>query len=114
MITIERIIAFITKAMAEGFIVDIGNNSIDVYNTKNNSVCSFCSFYIIINNDDYSVLIRNDGEINIKITEADYHELIVLKDRIKKYREEKALEEFNNFFKYENKPADINDLDEED
>ena len=108
MITIERIIAFIMQAMAEDLAVSVFKDQIEVWNSNKNIICSFTISQI-------DVKIRTDkGETTIEITEPDYHKLLVLKDNIKKYKEDKALEEFNNFFKEDNKPTDINNLDDEE
>ena len=108
MITIERIIAFIMQAMAEDLTISVFSDQIEVWSSDKNTVCSFT-----ISQNNVKVK-TNKGEVIVEITDPDYHKLLVLKDNIKKYREDKALDEFNNFFKEDNKPTDINNLDDEE
>ena len=108
MITIDRIFAFIIQAMAEDLNINVYNNRIKIRNLDKNV---YCIFNIL---QEEVIVKTKNGSCTVNITLPDYHKLMVIKDDIIKYRENKAVEEFNNFFKEDNKPTDINDLDDKE
>lgn len=120
---IEEIKEFIRKAMNKGFNID-GCSYISYYNGdehSNNYDFNINSEINISINSVDNVLVINTSKRNghfrtdIELTKRDCLELDALILAIEEYREDIAIEEFNNFFKDEDeKPKDINDLDEDD
>ena len=74
-------------------------------------------FYIYIFKDEINISTSKGGyvHINYSITDRDDLELRALILSIKEYNEDMAISEFNEFISdKENKPKDINDLDNDD
>lgn len=112
-ITIENVISFVVKAMANDlkvWVVGLDQDTIEIVDDESKKFCRiwFC-------NSSYILGFRTmKGEFEVQMDQPAYNKFKVLCDSIKQYTREKGVEEFNNFFKEDNKPTDINDLDEED
>ena len=111
--TINDIIAFISKAEAEKATINVEIDSIIIiFGSDENKYCD-----IILNKDDNKLHVRNNrGQFEVNLSEADMHLYEVLLDTLKVYSENNAVEEFKNFFntKEEDSKATINDLDDEE
>ena len=119
-ITINSIIEFVHNAMHHNMYV-----SKEFYDFEDSQ-----EWYFYINNGkDYirhiikktskkdSIMIKSHTGtlvLNITLSDRDILDLNTLSLDIKEYREDKALSEFNNFFSnIEEKPTNIDDLDED-
>lgn len=108
-ITIENVISFVVKAMANDLNVSADKIRIEVFDRTLERFAEF------IFDSEYTLSVRTmKGRFTVEMDEAAYHKFLILCDSVNQYVEEKGIEEFNNFFKEDNKPTDINDLDEED
>ena len=108
-IEFKDVVAFIRKAMDNG--MRVKEDLFGVYVYKENDKNSYIKFLL----GDTIIIIKNTcGEYIIKISKKEHLEFEVLIEEIKQYQQQKVLKFFNNFFKEDSKPTDINDLDDED
>ena len=108
-LTIERIIAFVTQAMAEDMRVQCNGNVIEVYNLKTDE---WCNIKLVTTN--IIKVTTKMGSFSLNVSDADVHKFQVLCDSVDSYSQEKGIDSFLNFFKEENKSIDINDLDNDE
>lgn len=110
--TINDIIAFISKAQEKKAVILNHIDEISVWNDKD----EYC--YIYIDRKLKKLDILNDrGKFKIDLSESDIHLYDVLVDTIEKYSENNAIEQFKSFFKTKEdspKEVTINDLNDED
>ena len=114
---IEEIKEFIRKAMNEGLSIYKykDEDHYDIRIIRNNSLNEM--FEITIREDHISMSTPNSGfvVIEVELSKRNKLELDAVMLSIEEYKEDVAITEFNNFFKDEDeKPKDINDLDEDD
>lgn len=107
-IEFKDVVAFIRKAMDNGMRVNGDCFRVFIY-TENNR-----SWHINFRLYEKTILIETTyGDYEISISKKEHLEFEVLIEEIKHYQQQKALEFFNNFFKEDSKPTDINDLDDD-
>ncbi len=108
MIMMNDVIAFVDKAIKYNMYIETdGECSITVIN--NDKLVNF------LLEEDYVSVKTDNGIMDFDITDKEGFQFKVLIENCVEYCEEKAFEDFNNFFKEEDsKPTDINDLDNED
>ena len=106
-ITMNDIIAFTKKAIKDNMYVETdGECSITLINNSKHINFSIEEEYILIKTDN--------GIMYIDIIDKEKYQFKVLIEDCVEYCVEKAFEDFNNFFKEDNKPTDIDDLDNDE
>lgn len=121
-ITINNIIEFVHKAMHSNKCVKSICYNSDIIKwvfTVNDLDFTKNIEFEIVQTDNKLYIYGDRGkatlEVTIHLTERDIIDLNVLHLDIKEYRENKALELFNNFFSNESEiPTNIDDLDNDD
>lgn len=107
--TFNNIIGFINKAIENNYEIIPYGNLISIYNEQNKEINIRCI-------DKNTIIIGGFGvNIEIPITDQEYHIFMLTVHDINEYLENKLTDTFNNFFKDEvEKVPDINDLDDND
>lgn len=114
MITMNDIIDFVEKSMERNLPVNSIGNEITV--VKDNERIGFCPIYSIDSNEIVSISIESNYEEHtlVKVeNETDVLLFKLLKEKVKKYSTEHLERRFFNFLKEDDRPIDINDLDED-
>ena len=112
---IKEIIEFIRNAMNEGLSIYTSeyDNSYYIRTIRSHSSCETFDFNlykdcIIISSPTGFVKIKN------KLSERDELEIKAIILSIKEYKEDMAISEFENFFRKDDKPTTIDNLDDDD
>ena len=112
---IKEIIEFVRNAMNEGLNVYSGefNNNYQIRIIRNRSLNEAFEFSIY---KDHIAISSPTGFIKIenKLSERDELEIKASVLSIKEYKEDMAIFEFEHFFKTDNEPKTVNDLDDDD
>ena len=112
MITFNDIVAFIKKAIDKKYAINSYSfGSSDTFNIENFNIEFLCESNLIsIYDNNFS-----RKTINYNFTERDILDIKNLMLSVKEMNEEKLENKFYNFFNEDdNKPVDINDLDDEE
>jgi len=112
---IKEIIEFVRNAMNEGLNVYGGEyaENYQIRIVRNNSLNETFDFSIYKN---HIAISSPTGFIKIenKLSERDELEIKASMLSIKEYKEDMAISEFEHFFKTDNEPKTVNDLDDDD
>ena len=112
---IKEIIEFVRNAMNEGLHVWGGeyNDNYQIRIIRNHSLNEAFDFSI---HKDHITISSPTGFITIeyKLSERDELEIKAVMLSIKEYREDMAISEFEHFFKTNDEPKTVNDLDDDD
>lgn len=112
---IKEIIEFIRNAMNEGLSIYTSeyDNSYCIRTIRNHSSCETFDFDLY--KDRISISSPTGFiEIENKLSERDELEIKAIILSIKEYNEDMAISEFRNFFKKDDKPTSIDNLDDDD
>lgn len=106
-IMMNDIIAFVNKAIKNNMYIDTDEEcSITIIN--NDKLINF------LLEEDYMLIKTDNGSISFYVDNKEDLQFKLLIENCIEYCEKKGFEDFNNFFKEDSKPTDINDLDNED
>ena len=112
---IKEIIEFVRNAMNEGLDIYSGeyNNNYQIRIIRNHSLNETFDFIIY---KDYISISSPTGFIKIENTLSERDELEIKASMlsIKEYKEDMAISEFEHFFKTDDEPKTVNDLDDDD
>lgn len=112
---IKEIIEFIRNAMNEGLSIYTCeyDNSYYIRIIRNHSSCETFDFNLY---KDRIIISSSTGykKIENKLSERDELEIRAIMLSIKEYNEDVAISKFDNFFKKDDKPTTIDNLDDDD
>lgn len=116
MVTMNDVIAFVEKAIDKRIYIytcEYFGSEIDItirHKVKDDSYMEF-----LLYSENTLAVISLNGRFEIKnLTEKEVLEFKILAEKCKEYKKVRGLEDFNTFFKEDNKLTTINDLDNED